>query len=74
MKINKMLYLEQDLVDALKGEPLSPLVNRLLKQHIDQDALENMSIPQLHAEKACNKLEREFKAKCKEVRANANKR
>lgn len=72
MKTGKMLYLDVDLINAVK-EPLSALVNRLLEQYIDTDALENMTKEQCEAELECNRLTREYTKKMKELRKNATK-
>ena len=72
MKTNKMCYLDTELTEAIH-EPLSPLLNRLLAEHINKDALEGMSKAQLETELECNKLEAEVKAKLREMRQNALK-
>ena len=68
-----MFSLDIELIDFLKGKNASALVNRLLLEWKDRETCESMTIEQLQAEKDCNKLEREFKTKCKEVRKNALK-
>ena len=74
MKIGKLLTLDIEVVEYLKKQDnASSLVNRLILENMDSEDMAQMTMEQLQAEKDCNKAEREFKTKCKELRKNARK-
>ena len=68
-----MFCVDGEVEEFLKGKNASSLVNRLLLEYMDNEDMAHMTMEQLQAEKDCNKVEREFKAKCKELRKNARK-
>ena len=68
-----MFSLDVEVIDFLKGKNGSSLVNGLLLQYMESEDCASMTMEQLQAEKDCNKAEREFKTKCKELRKNARR-
>lgn len=66
-----MLYLEYELVDAI-NEPLSPLVNNLLRRHLEITSLDFMNEEQLKKELEIAKMEEEVNKRAKEIRHGSN--
>lgn len=64
--------MDSDVVEFLKTLNASELINRLLREHMKDNDVMSMTIPQLKAEKECNRLEKELKKRQKELRHNAN--
>jgi|TARA_R100000501_G_C2577749_1_gene82171 hypothetical protein len=72
MKINKIVCLDEEVVQFLKTVNASSLINRLLLEHMEQEDIMSMTLPQLKAKRECAKLEKEMRAKQKELIKNAN--
>lgn len=68
-----MFCIDVKIVEFLKDLNASELVNRLLLEHMDHEALLDMTKEELLAEKAVNKLNKDTEAKIKEIRKDARK-
>ena len=63
--------MDVDVVKFLKTVNASELINRLVREHMQDEDIMSMNIDELRAEKACQELERETKKKQQELRENA---
>lgn len=72
MKVNKIVCLDENVIDFLKTTNASRLINDLVITHMKDADVMSMTIPQLKAEKECTRLEKELKKQQQELRKNAN--
>ncbi len=71
MKAPKMFYLNIELIDFLRGVNASELISRLLNEHINEDALENMTEKQCQTELKVIKLQQKMDKTIKKLRKDA---
>lgn len=71
MKRNKIVCLDEDVVEFLKGRNASKLINNLLLEVMQKERYEGMSISQLEVEQQIIEMQKESEAKAKEMRKNA---
>ena len=65
----RYIYIKDEIDERLQKEDnKSQLINNLLKQYFDENDINQMNAKQLKAELAVRKIEREAKAKIKELR------
>ena len=73
MKSPKMLYLDIELIEFLKGKNASELITRLLNEHMDHQVVSRLTKEETLAELKCIKLTKQHNKKLKEIRKNARK-
>lgn len=70
MKINKVICLDEDIIEFLKGKNASATINTLLKDRMEDEDFNNMSEKELELELKAQKLEQKMTKKVQKIRQN----
>ena len=73
MKRNKIVCLDEEVVDFLRELNASELVNRLVQEYMEKDEVSHWDKARCLAEIEVNKLKKATEKKIKEMRKNAGK-
>lgn len=69
MKMHKMICLDPEIIEKLKGENISSLVNSLLSDYVKRNDLNSMSEDELKKALAIEEAREEFKKKLRSIQS-----